>query len=221
VCDLETSRICTPYIYDISHLRINILPSSYVSFKRMFPKTFATDIPFHIPLLSSLVKYNTRNTQPWTWNVSEGVFYDKTDADRRYPASNAIGKRWHIHAWLELKINLFFSLFISNDSCCYVHCCVTSLSIFMTSLLHTHSFSAVESIVSLDTEGSETECSMFTFLRTTVNCSNKSTNQMQQFFQFITWRLFTAQHVSGALKPIIRSSTTAVAASGFTFRAWW
>jgi hypothetical protein len=23
VCDLETSRICTPYIYDISHLRVN------------------------------------------------------------------------------------------------------------------------------------------------------------------------------------------------------
>jgi hypothetical protein len=22
-CDLETSRICTPYIYDISHLRVN------------------------------------------------------------------------------------------------------------------------------------------------------------------------------------------------------
>jgi len=23
VCDLETSRICTPYIYDISSLRVN------------------------------------------------------------------------------------------------------------------------------------------------------------------------------------------------------
>jgi hypothetical protein len=44
---------------------------------------------------------------------------------------------------------------------------------------------------------------------------------MQQFLQFITWRLFTAQHDSGALPPIIRSSTTAVAASGFTFWAWY
>jgi len=50
--------------------------------------------------------------------------------------------------------------------------------------------------------------------------SNKLTNHMQQSLQFITRRLFTSQHVSGVLTPIIRSSTTVVAASGFSFRAW-
>jgi hypothetical protein len=50
--------------------------------------------------------------------------------------------------------------------------------------------------------------------------SNKSTNGMQQFFRLIACRLDTYLHASGILMPIVRSSTLAVAASGFTVGTW-
>jgi hypothetical protein len=49
---------------------------------------------------------------------------------------------------------------------------------------------------------------------------NKSTNKMQQFHSFITWRSCVARTCFGRLSAHTQEHTTALRASGFTVGAW-
>jgi len=57
VCDLETSRMGAPYIYEISHLRVNFyqLPSRLTCTLKA-PDNIFTDISFVLPRLTSTNK---------------------------------------------------------------------------------------------------------------------------------------------------------------------
>ena len=108
---------------------------------------------------------------------------------------------------------MFFVIFVGTATC---------KELTSDSLIHVIYFAVLNSLLYLCV--AEMRCYVnvgFASSPYIITHSNESTNQMQQFLRFITCRLNTAQHVLGIFMPYIRSSTTAVAASGFTVRTWW
>jgi len=59
-------------------------------------------------------------------------------------------------------------------------------------------------------------CLMIPELQGTLYVSNNSTNKMQQFHKFITWRLCVAQHVSGRFSPTVKAE-----APNAVVCSWW
>ena len=136
---------------------------------------------------------------------------------------------WQINLALLIVVLLLFACFVVS----YSTRCLRFWNIFLEStprrVLTLTSFDVT--CVSLwralivwygDASGCETVLSCLRFVSPFFIVQFKQiTNQMQQFSSLLSWRLFTAQYVSGIFPPIIRSSMTAVAASGFTFVSWW
>jgi len=62
VCDLETSRMGAPYVYDISHLRVNVQGSEDLEFQRLYIFEWSQiKIPF-----KNKMKYNIYMTVKFT-----------------------------------------------------------------------------------------------------------------------------------------------------------
>ena len=124
--------------------------------------------------------------------------------------------------WINLYFNISTIMLKPKcDTTDQVLCMCIYIYIYIYIYIHTHTHTYTglfEMIVRVLT----TCHTQYTWDRSICFNSHKSpiTNQMQQFSSLLSWRLFTAQQVSGILPPIIRSSKTAVAASGFTFVSW-
>jgi len=85
VCDLETSRICAPYIYDISSLRVNLhfrgfLSCTNTKFDAVLPKkqtvaSFSYHLVWFVAMLSLLFRcvcFENPDSSPSRQTVSGG-----------------------------------------------------------------------------------------------------------------------------------------------------
>jgi hypothetical protein len=122
-----------------------------------------------------------------------------------------------------------YDSWVGFSSIMFVACFVKSISLKVNRRTHTHAHTHHGDLINplicckekIWTENPlfPGSCGFLTFWhRRFTLTSNKSPTWCNSL---LSWRLFTAQHVLGVFPPIVRSSTTAVAASGFTFVSWW
>jgi len=126
VCDLETSRMGAPYIYDISHLRVKQLSICIISLIAHHNSLFGVSIS--LLLITEMIYVNNAASNVWTTETmlkGNAVFrlYDENINIGQIPPAEVYSLKWtRFLSFSEFLVGLFVSIVTASCELLWVSC---------------------------------------------------------------------------------------------------